>query len=51
MIELCQIARQRYLDADGDAKISSGTLHNNNYLTEQERNEFFILGRQLIEKI
>ncbi|MCL1475178.1 hypothetical protein [Argonema antarcticum] len=47
MIELCEIARQRYLDAGGDPKRSSGTLHGNEHLTEEERKEFFALGRQL----
>jgi hypothetical protein len=47
MIELCQIARQRYLDAGGDPRHSSGTLHGNEYLTQEEKEEFFVLGRQL----
>ncbi len=50
MIELCQLSRQRYLDAGGKATLSSGTLHNNDYLTKEEKEEFFILGRQLTEK-
>jgi len=47
MIELSQIARQRYLDAGGDPRRSSGTLHGNDRLTEEERQEFFTLGQQL----
>jgi hypothetical protein len=48
-IELCQLARQRYLAAGGDPKKSSGTLHNNDCLTEEERQEFLSLVRQLAE--
>lgn len=46
-IELCQLARQRYLAAGGDPKKSSGTLHKNDYLTEEEKQEFLSIVRQL----
>jgi hypothetical protein len=45
--ELFEIARQRYLDAGGDPKHSSGTLHKNDYLTDEERQELFKLGSEL----
>ena len=47
--ELFALARQRYLDAGGDPQRSNGSLHNNEYLTEQERKELSILGRKLSE--
>ncbi|HBL11988.1 MAG TPA: hypothetical protein DD379_11375 [Cyanobacteria bacterium UBA11162] len=47
MIKLCQIARQRYLEAGGDPRRSSGTLHRNDYLTDEEQQEFLVLGRKL----
>ena len=45
--ELFELGRQRYLDAGGDPRRSSGSLHGNDHLTEVERQEFFTLGRQL----
>ena len=45
--ELFAIARQRYLDAGGDPRRSSGSLHGNDYLTDEERQELSVLGRQL----
>ena len=45
--ELFAISRQRYLDAGGDPRRSSGSLHNNGYLTDQELKELFTLGREL----
>jgi hypothetical protein len=47
MLELCAIARQRYLDAGGDPQTSSGTLNDNSYMTDVEKQEFLELGRQL----
>jgi hypothetical protein len=47
MVELCQLSRQRYLEAGGNPKLSSGTLHHNDYLTDTEKQEFFQLGKQL----
>jgi hypothetical protein len=47
MLELCAIARQRYLDAGGDPQTSSGSLNDNSYMTTEERHEFLELGRQL----
>jgi hypothetical protein len=44
---LFAIARQRYLDAGGDPRRSSGGLGGNDYLTEEERQELFTLGRLL----
>jgi hypothetical protein len=45
--ELFAISRQRYLDAGGDPRRSSGSLHNNSYLTDREQKELFALGREL----
>jgi dihydrodipicolinate synthase/N-acetylneuraminate lyase len=45
--ELFAIARQRYLDAGGDPLRSSGSLHDNHYLTDEERQELFALGSEL----
>ena len=45
--ELFALSRQRYLDAGGDPRRSSGSLHNNVYLTDQELKELFELGREL----
>lgn len=45
--ELFAINRQRYLDAGGDPQRSSGSLHNNGHLTDEELQELFTLGRQL----
>jgi hypothetical protein len=45
--ELLALARQRYLDAGGDPQGSSGTLHNNGYLTQEELQELFALGAKL----
>jgi hypothetical protein len=47
MLELCAIARQRYLDAGGDPGTSSGSLNDNSYMTSAEKQEFLELGRQL----
>jgi hypothetical protein len=45
--ELFALSRQRYLDAGGDPRRSSGSFHGNDYLTEEERKELFALGREL----
>lgn len=45
--ELFAIGRQRYLDAGGDPRRPSGSLHGNDYLTDEERNELITLGREL----
>jgi hypothetical protein len=45
--QLFAIGRQRYLDAGGDPRRSSGSLHGNDYLTEEERQELCDLGSQL----
>lgn len=48
MIELSNLAIQRRagLEAKGDTRRRSGRK-DDDYLTEEERQEFFILGRQL----
>lgn len=45
--ELFAISRQRYLDAGGDPRRPNGSLHNNEYLTSEELQELFKLGRQI----
>lgn len=45
--ELFAINRQRYLENGGDPRRSSGSLHNNGHLTEEELKELFTLGRKL----
>lgn len=45
--ELFAIGKQRYLDAGGDPRRSSGSLHGNDYLTDEERKELITLGREL----
>lgn len=47
MLELSSLARQRYLAAGGDPKRSSGSLHQNSFMTEAEKQEFLELARQL----
>jgi hypothetical protein len=47
MIELSNKAHQRYLDAGGDPQRASGSLHGNSYMTDEEKQEFLALGRQL----
>ncbi|MCL1469774.1 hypothetical protein [Argonema antarcticum] len=45
--ELFAVGRQRYLDAGGDPHRPSGSLHGNDYLTDEERQELIALGREL----
>lgn len=45
--ELFAVGRQRYLDAGGDPRRPSGSLHGNEYLTDEERQELIALGREL----
>ncbi len=45
MIELLDKARYRYLEAGGDPKRASGSLHGNSYMTAEEKQEFLELGR------
>ncbi|MBD2185192.1 hypothetical protein H6S82_21835 [Planktothrix sp. FACHB-1355] len=45
--ELFAVGRQRYLDAGGDPSRPSGSLHGNDYLTDEERTELITLGREL----
>jgi len=45
--ELFALSRQRYLKAGGDPRRSSGSLHGNDYLTDEERQELLALGREL----
>jgi|GEM_PF-561178 len=45
--QLFALGRQRYLDAGGDPRRSSGSLHGNDYLTDEERKELCVLGCEL----
>ncbi|MBD2770774.1 hypothetical protein [Iningainema tapete] len=45
--ELFALGRQRYLDAGGDPQRSNGSLHGNDYLSQEERKELAELGRKL----
>ncbi|HCF29280.1 MAG TPA: hypothetical protein DEV81_19240 [Cyanobacteria bacterium UBA11049] len=45
MGELATIARQRYLDAGGDPRRSA----NEKYMTEEERQEYLELARQVFD--
>lgn len=47
MIQLSDIARQRYLDEGGDPQRRRSGRQGDDYLTQSERQEFFALGRQL----
>ena len=47
MIELSDLARQRYLDAGGDPRRCPSGRQGDDYLTDEERHEFFKLGRQV----
>ncbi len=47
MIELSDLARQRYLDAGGDPRRCPSGRKGDDYLTDEERLEFFELGRQV----
>ncbi|NEO45748.1 MAG: hypothetical protein F6K55_17095 [Moorea sp. SIO4A3] len=47
MIELSTLARKRYLDSGGDPNRASGSLHNENYMTAEEQQEFLVLARAL----
>ena len=45
--ELFELGRKRYLDAGGNPRRSASAIDNDDYLTEEEREEFFNLGRQV----
>lgn len=45
MIELSDIARQRYLDAGGNPRRAA----DEKYMTEEEKQEFFKLGRLVFD--
>ncbi len=47
MIELSDLARQRYLEAGGDPRRASGSLHGNSYMSAEEKQEFLALGKQI----
>ena len=45
--ELFALGRQRYLEAGGDPRRSNGSLHNNDFLSVEERKELAQKGRKL----
>jgi hypothetical protein len=47
LTEILDIARQRYLDDGGDPNRSSGSLHGDDYLTDEEKQEIRHLGDQV----
>lgn len=47
LTEIFDIARQRYLDAGGHPRRSPGSLHGNDYLTDEEKQEIRYLGDQV----
>ena len=51
LTEIFDIARQRYLDAGGDPHRSSGSLHGNDYLTDEEKREIRHLGNQVFGSV
>jgi len=49
--DIFDIARQRYIDDGGDPNRSSGSLHGNEYLTEEEKREIRYLGDQVFGSV
>lgn len=49
MLELGKISRQRYLDAGGNPRLSVGNLNGNDNFTNEEKQEFLELARQVFD--
>ncbi|MEH2386263.1 MAG: hypothetical protein V7K14_10890 [Nostoc sp.] len=47
ILELFAIARQRYLDAGGNPRRTPTGLKGDDYMTDEERQEALVLGRQI----
>ncbi|MEH2165912.1 MAG: hypothetical protein V7K41_04385 [Nostoc sp.] len=47
ILELFAIARQRYLDAGGNPQRTPSGLKQDDYMTDEERQEALVLGRQI----
>ncbi|MBN3908704.1 MAG: hypothetical protein HWQ35_19800 [Nostoc sp. NMS1] len=47
ILELFAIARQRYLDAGGNPQRTPKGLKGDDYMTDEERQEALVLGRQI----
>ena len=45
--QLFGLSRQRYLDAGGDPRKSASGRKGDDYLTDEEREELFAIGREL----
>lgn len=50
MLELLAIARQRYLEAGGDPLTIPSGRKDDDYMTDQERQEALALGRQIFDE-
>jgi hypothetical protein len=48
LTELAKLSRKRYLANGGDPHLSVGSLNNNDYLTDEEKQEFRHLFNQLV---
>lgn len=44
------LGRQRYLSAGGNPDLSGGSLNNQDYLTEAEKQELVEIGKQLFNR-
>ncbi|MEH2145155.1 hypothetical protein [Nostoc sp.] len=47
ILELFAIARQRYLDTGGNPRCTPSGLKGDDYMTDEEKQEALILGRQI----
>ncbi|MEH2303123.1 MAG: hypothetical protein V7K88_30190 [Nostoc sp.] len=47
ILELFAIARQRYLDAVGNPRCTPSGLKKDDYMTDEEKQEALVLGRQI----
>lgn len=50
ILELFAIARQRYLDAGGNPQRTPSGLKGDDFMTDEERQEALILGRQIFNE-
>lgn len=44
------LGRQRYLNAGGNPNLSGGSLNNQDYLTDAEKQELLEIGKQLFNR-
>ncbi|MEH2022103.1 hypothetical protein [Nostoc sp.] len=50
ILELFAIAHQRYLDAGGNPRCTPSGLKGDDYMTDEERQEALLLGRQIFSQ-